>query len=132
IVVLENIYRHLDRGVPPLQAALDGRGEIGLAAITITLVDVVVYLPLAVLTTGIPRQFVGPFAVVITVATLASLLVSFTLTPLLWPPARSTAATRAPAAGRSPAWAGPGTAASPGSSTATPGCSGARCRAAGS
>jgi HAE1 family hydrophobic/amphiphilic exporter-1 len=83
IVVLENINRHLDRGKPPLQAALDGRGEIGLAAITITLVDVVVYLPLAVLTTGIPRQFIGPFAVVITVATLASLAVSFTLTPLL-------------------------------------------------
>src|SRR5262245_52015678 len=60
IVVLENIYRHLDRGQPPLQAALDGRSEIGLAAITITFVDVVVYLPLAVLTTGLPRQFIGP------------------------------------------------------------------------
>src|SRR5207244_736941 len=45
--------------------------------------DVVVYLPIAVLTTGIPRQFLAPFAVVITVATLTSLVVSFTLTPLL-------------------------------------------------
>jgi len=83
IVVLENIYRHLDLGKSPVEAAIDGRNEIGLAAMTITFVDVVVYLPLAVLTTGIPRQFIGPFAVVITVATLISLLVSFTLTPLL-------------------------------------------------
>jgi hydrophobic/amphiphilic exporter-1 (mainly G- bacteria), HAE1 family len=83
IVVLENIYRHLDMGKSPFQAALDGRGEIGLAAMTITLVDVVVYLPIAVMTTGVARQFLGPFAVVITTATLASLAVSFTVTPLL-------------------------------------------------
>jgi HAE1 family hydrophobic/amphiphilic exporter-1 len=83
IVVLENIYRHLDMGKSPFQAALDGRAEIGLAAVTITLVDVVVYLPIAVMTTGIPNQFLAPFAVVITVATLSSLVVSFTITPLL-------------------------------------------------
>jgi len=41
-VVLENIYRHLDKGKPPLVAAIDGRSEIGLAAVTITFVDVVV------------------------------------------------------------------------------------------
>ncbi len=83
IVVLENIYRHLDMGKSPLQAAIDGRNEIGLAAMTITLVDIVVYIPIAVMTTGIPRQFLAPFAVVIATATLASLAVSFTLTPLL-------------------------------------------------
>ena len=60
---------------------MDGRSEIGLAAITITLVDVVVYVPMAVMTTGLPAQFLQPFAVVITFATLTSLLVSFTLTP---------------------------------------------------
>jgi hydrophobic/amphiphilic exporter-1 (mainly G- bacteria), HAE1 family len=82
IVVLENISRHLDMGKSPGQAALDGRNEISLAAITITLVDVVVYVPLATMTTGLPGQFLQPFAVVITSATLASLIVSFTLTPL--------------------------------------------------
>jgi HAE1 family hydrophobic/amphiphilic exporter-1 len=83
IVVLENIYRHLGLGKSPFQAALDGRGEIGKAAMTITLVDVVVYLPMAVMTSGIPRQVLAPFALVITTATLASLVVSFLLTPLL-------------------------------------------------
>jgi hydrophobic/amphiphilic exporter-1 (mainly G- bacteria), HAE1 family len=83
IVVLENIYRHLDMGKTPFAAALDGRAEIGTAAMTITLVDVVVYAPIAVMTTGVARQFLGPFALVITAATLASLAVSFTITPLL-------------------------------------------------
>ncbi|HET6317308.1 MAG TPA: efflux RND transporter permease subunit [Chloroflexota bacterium] len=83
IVVLENISKHLVRGKPPLQAAIDGRNEIGMAALTITLVDVVVYVPIAAMTTGLPAQFLGPFAVVITAATLSSLVVSFTLTPLM-------------------------------------------------
>jgi HAE1 family hydrophobic/amphiphilic exporter-1 len=82
IVVLENIARHLDLGKSPMKAALDGRNEISMAAITITLVDVVVYVPLATMLSGLSGQFVAPFAVVITAATLASLLVSFTLTPL--------------------------------------------------
>src|SRR5438105_60235 len=83
IVVLENIARHLARGKAPLEAAVDGRNEIGLAALTITLVDVVVYVPIAAMTTGLPAQFLAPFAVVITGATLSSLVVSFTLTPLM-------------------------------------------------
>jgi len=83
IVVLENIYRHLDMGKPPLVASIDGRSEIGLAALTITFVDVVVYLPIAIMLTGVSAQFLRPFALTIAVATLASLLVSFTLTPLL-------------------------------------------------
>src|SRR5947209_3465781 len=83
IVVLENIARHLARGKSPLEAAVDGRNEIGLAALTITLVDVVVYVPIAAMTTGLPAQFLAPFAVVITGATLSSLVVSFTLTPLM-------------------------------------------------
>ncbi|MFN8632614.1 MAG: efflux RND transporter permease subunit [Chloroflexota bacterium] len=83
IVVLENIYRHIDMGKPPMVAAVDGRSEIGLAALTITFVDVVVYLPIAIMLTGVSAQFLRPFALTIAVATLASLLVSFTLTPLL-------------------------------------------------
>lgn len=83
IVVLENISRHLGMGKTPLAAAIDGRSEIGLAAITITFVDVVVYLPIAVMVSGIAAEFLRPFALTIAIATLASLLVSFTLTPLL-------------------------------------------------
>ncbi|MFN8523284.1 MAG: efflux RND transporter permease subunit [Chloroflexota bacterium] len=83
IVVLENIYRHLDMGKAPRIAAVDGRNEIGLAALTITFVDVVVYLPIAVMVSGVSAQFLRPFALTIAFATLASLIVSFTLAPLL-------------------------------------------------
>lgn len=82
IVVLENIYRHLGVGEPPILAAVNGRSEIGLAAMTITLVDVVVWVPIALIA-GIAGDFMRPFALVVAAATLTSLLVSFTLTPLL-------------------------------------------------
>jgi HAE1 family hydrophobic/amphiphilic exporter-1 len=83
IVVLENIARHLGMGKNPIQAAIDGRSEIGLAAMTITMVDVVVYVPIAVMVSSNIGQFIRPFAVVIAITTLVSLVVSFTLTPLL-------------------------------------------------
>ncbi len=82
IVVIENVERHLKMKKPPMQAALDGRREIGLAAVTITLVDVVVYLPVA-FTSGIVGQFFFSYGVTIAVAALASLFVAFTLTPML-------------------------------------------------
>src|SRR6266702_4675666 len=82
IVVLENIARHLGLGEPPFLAAIRGRSEISMAAITITMLDVVVYVPIALIS-GIAGQFVRPFAIVIAAATLTSLLVSFTVTPLL-------------------------------------------------
>lgn len=82
IVVLENIYRHLTRGEQPVEAAVNGRGEIGLAAVTITLVDVVVFVPIAFMG-GIVGQFFKAFGITIATATLFSLLMSFTLTPLL-------------------------------------------------
>ena len=82
IVVLENITRHRDMGQAPDEAALSGRSEIGGAAIAITLVDVVVFLPLAFLSGFVGKYFVE-FGVVVTVATLFSLFVSFTLTPVL-------------------------------------------------
>ena len=82
IVVLENITRHRDLGQSPADAAISGRTEIGGAAIAITLVDVVVFLPLAFLS-GIVGQYMKEFGIVVTVATLFSLLVSFTLTPML-------------------------------------------------
>ncbi|HTW85159.1 MAG TPA: efflux RND transporter permease subunit [Candidatus Sulfotelmatobacter sp.] len=82
IVVLENITRHRDLGQAPVDAAISGRTEIGGAAIAITLVDVVVFLPLAFLS-GFVGQYLREFGIVVTVATLFSLFVSFTLTPVL-------------------------------------------------
>lgn len=82
IVVLENSERHREMGESPFRAAINGRLEIGLAAIVITLVDVVVFLPIAFLP-GIVGKFLSEFAVVVVVATLSSLLVSFTITPAL-------------------------------------------------
>ena len=82
IVVIENISRHLGLREPPFLAAINGRNEIGLAAITITMLDVVVYVPIAMIS-GIAGDFIRPFAVVVAAATLTSLVVSFTLTPLL-------------------------------------------------
>jgi len=82
IVILENISRHMHMGESPSDAAVMGRAEIGGAAVAITLVDVVVYAPMAFMT-GIVGQFFKEFGVTIVVATLFSLAVSFTLTPML-------------------------------------------------
>lgn len=82
IVVLENIERHVRKGEAPPVAALNGRSEIGLAAVTITLVDVVVFVPIAFMG-GIVGQFFRQFGVTIATATLFSLFMSFTLTPML-------------------------------------------------
>jgi HAE1 family hydrophobic/amphiphilic exporter-1 len=82
IVVLENISRHLENGEAPREAALRGRSEIGMAAIAITLVDVIVFLPVSFMSGNIGRLF-KEFGVTIAAATLFSLFVSFTLTPML-------------------------------------------------
>jgi hydrophobe/amphiphile efflux-1 (HAE1) family protein len=82
IVVLENIYHHLEKGKDKRAAALDGRNEIGFAALAITLVDVVVFLPLSFVP-GLIGSIVRDFALVIVISTLFSLLVSFTLTPMM-------------------------------------------------
>jgi HAE1 family hydrophobic/amphiphilic exporter-1 len=82
IVVLENVERHFEDGEAPKTAAILGRAEIGPAAIVITLVDVVVFLPIAFLP-GQTGRFLGEFGVVVTIATLTSLAVSFTITPAL-------------------------------------------------
>lgn len=82
IVVLENIYRHLQMGKNRRQAALDGRNEIGFTALAITLVDVVVFSPV-VFIEGTISNILGQFSVVVVVSTLMSLFVCFTLTPWL-------------------------------------------------
>lgn len=96
VVVLENIHRHLRLGKPAAVAAEEGRNEIGMAAIAITLCDVVVFLPIAFMT-DLTGQYFRQFGLTIVFATLFSLFVSFTLTPMLAarlyqggiPPARS-------------------------------------------
>lgn len=82
IVVLENIHRHLIMGKDAKTAAEDGRAEIGMAAIAITLCDVVVFLPIAFMT-GMTGQFFQQFGLTIVFATLFSLFISFTLTPMM-------------------------------------------------
>ncbi len=82
IVVLENIYHHLEKGEEQRAAALHGRNEIGFAALSITMVDVVVFLPLSIVS-GIVGQIIRQYALVVVGSTLTSLFVSFTITPTL-------------------------------------------------
>jgi hydrophobic/amphiphilic exporter-1 (mainly G- bacteria), HAE1 family len=82
IVVLENIQRYLDKGYNKKDAALTGRAEIGFSALSITLVDVVVFLPIIFLQVFV-ADLLKQFSVIVVVSTLMSLFVSFTLTPWL-------------------------------------------------
>lgn len=79
-VVLENIQRHLDMGKSKRTAAMEGRMEIGFSALSITLVDVVVFLPILFLQVFV-ADMLKQFSVVVITSTLTSLLVGFTLTP---------------------------------------------------
>lgn len=82
VVVLENIQKHLDMGKERRTAAMDGRMEIGFSALSITLVDVVVFLPILFLQVFV-ADMLKQFSVVVVTSTLTSLLVGFTLTPWL-------------------------------------------------
>lgn len=82
IVILENIMRHMEMGKNKRQATIDGRSEIGFTALAITMVDVVVFLPMA-LASGLIGNIIREFSLVVVCSTLMSLLVCFTLTPLL-------------------------------------------------
>lgn len=82
IVVIENIFRHMEKGKTKRKAVVDGAKQIMFTAVAITLVIVVVFLPMAV-SGGLIGNVLKEFAVPIIVATLCSLLVSFTVTPLL-------------------------------------------------
>lgn len=82
IVVLENIYRHMEMGKKRRRAAIDGRSEIGFTALAITLVDVVVFVPLS-LVSGLIGNILREFSLVVVFSTLMSLVVSFTITPML-------------------------------------------------
>lgn len=82
IVVLENITRHLKMGETPAKAAENGRTEIGMAAIAITLCDAAVFMPIAFMN-GMTGQYFRQFGLTIVFAGFFSLFVSFTLTPML-------------------------------------------------
>jgi HAE1 family hydrophobic/amphiphilic exporter-1 len=82
IVVLENITRHMEMGKDKRKASIEGRAEISFTAVAITMVDVVVFLPLA-LVGGMIGGMLKEFSLVVVFSTLMSLFVSFTITPLL-------------------------------------------------
>ena len=82
IVVIENIYRHLDEGETPLLAAKNATSEIGLAVMATTFSIVVVFLPVAFMS-GIIGRFFYQFGITVAGAVLISLFVAFTLTPML-------------------------------------------------
>ncbi len=83
IVVLENIFRTIEeKGLPPMQAAVEGTKEIGLAVLATTLSLVVVFLPVSFLT-SVTGRLLFQFGITATVAVLISLLISFSLTPMM-------------------------------------------------
>ena len=83
IVVLENIYRHMEeKGSTPFQAAIEGTKEIGLAVLATTLSLVAVFLPVAFMG-GIVGRFMNSFGLTMAFSILISLLVSFVLTPMM-------------------------------------------------
>jgi len=82
IVVLENIYRHMEMGKNKVRASYDGTAEIGGTVTAITIVIIVVFLPIA-LSSGLVSNIISQFCVTVVIATALSLLSSFTLIPWL-------------------------------------------------
>jgi HAE1 family hydrophobic/amphiphilic exporter-1 len=82
IVMLENIYRHVEDGLPPYQAAVRGASEIGFTIISISISLVAVFIPL-LLMGGIIGRLFREFAITVTITIVVSVAVSLTLTPML-------------------------------------------------
>jgi HAE1 family hydrophobic/amphiphilic exporter-1 len=82
IVMLENIYRHVEEGMSPMEAALKGAGEIGFTIISISVSLVAVFIPL-LLMGGIVGRLFREFAVTVTLTIGVSVIISLTLTPML-------------------------------------------------
>jgi multidrug efflux pump len=82
IVMIENIVRHMEEGEPPLKAALRGASEIGFTVISLTLSLIAVFIPLLFMTGLVGRMF-REFALTLTIAVVASMVVSLTLTPMM-------------------------------------------------
>ncbi len=82
IVMIENIVRHMENGEPPLRAALRGAGEIGFTVISLTLSLIAVFIPLLFMTGLVGRMF-REFALTLSIAVVASAIISLTLTPMM-------------------------------------------------
>ncbi len=82
IVMLENIYRHIEEGMRPMEAAIKGASEIGFTIVSISLSLVAVFIPL-LLMGGIVGRLFREFAMTVTIAVLVSAVVSLTLTPMM-------------------------------------------------
>ena len=82
IVMIENIVRHIEEGENPLKAALKGAKEIGFTVISLTLSLIAVFIPLLFMTGLVGRMF-REFALTLTIAVVASAVVSLTLTPMM-------------------------------------------------
>ena len=83
IVVLENIFRYIEeKNCTPFEAAIEGTREVALAVMATTLSLVVIFLPIAFMS-GYAKRFINPFGWTMAFAILVSMLVSFTLTPML-------------------------------------------------
>ena len=82
IVMIENIVRHLEKGVKPMKAALEGAREIGFTVISLTMSLIAVFIPLLFMTGLVGRMF-REFALTLTIAVVVSAIVSLTLTPMM-------------------------------------------------
>ncbi|NWF97532.1 MAG: efflux RND transporter permease subunit [Nitrospirae bacterium] len=82
IIVIENIHRHIDKGLPPMEAASVATKEIGLAVMATTLAIVAIFLPVAFMK-GLVGRFFVQFALTVVFSVMVSLFVSFTLTPMM-------------------------------------------------
>ena len=83
IIVLENIYRFIDeKGMPPMQAAVEATKEIALAVLATTISLVIIFVPIAFMS-GYAKRFMNHFGWTMAISILVSMLVAFTLTPTL-------------------------------------------------
>ena len=82
IVMIENIYRYGEEGLPPFEAAIKGAGEIGFTIISISLSLIAVFIPL-LLMSGIVGRLFREFALTVTMTIVVSAFVSLTLTPMM-------------------------------------------------
>ncbi len=82
IVMIENVVRYIEDGVPPLQAAYRGAAQIGFTIVSLTVSLIAVFIPLLFMTGVVGRLF-SEFAVVLSVSVIVSAVVSLTLTPMM-------------------------------------------------
>src|SRR6202007_1723250 len=82
IVVLENLTRHVEDGMPPFQAALQGAREVGFTVLSMSLSLVAVFIPILMMG-GIVGRLFREFSITLSVAVLVSLLVSLSTTPMM-------------------------------------------------